>query len=398
MGERWAEGAGVDGGVDAGRPKGEDPPQGYTLAVEQPVTSLPSLRRTGVAPAMVLDQNDQPLIAYLHEDPDGDGQTLDTRVEFTRWNGLDKKWQTARVIEVTGLLDVAAPHRPLAIARDSVTGRLAISYPKSDGKLQLAQSDDEGENWSITSKGGTGATGRNDVALGLRNGATSLAWVEDGTTIRWESPSGTNSVSGLTAAGPLALAIDSAGKPGLAYFASSTGGVELSFRRLDGAATVIDSSTDSPSRSVALAFAQDRPRLTWHTKGATGDPLWKFAAASDASGSSFGASVMLPPNVAGEVTESYSAIAIDSAGKVALGANFARYTSLAPYGGPKIATSADGTTFVVTSPDKARALGEAGHWIALGYSKTNKLTVLFRYPNAFNPNLGNKAGLVHWRE
>src|SRR3954470_19167746 len=74
----------VDAAVpDAGRTRGEDPPNGYLTAV--PNADAGVLTRVGVGVAMALDQNAQPLLAYIVEDPDQDGVHQDDQVRFTRW-------------------------------------------------------------------------------------------------------------------------------------------------------------------------------------------------------------------------------------------------------------------------------------------------------------------------
>src|SRR5439155_23421299 len=66
------EDAGNDGGFDAGRPKGADPASGYSIAVAQAACDG-GMNKLGVGLAMLLDQNEQPVLAYVHEDPNDDG-------------------------------------------------------------------------------------------------------------------------------------------------------------------------------------------------------------------------------------------------------------------------------------------------------------------------------------
>src|SRR5574337_82989 len=65
-----AEDAGVEE-VDAGRQRGDDPPNGWQMAVELPAGAAPSTK-LGISVSAIGDQFNQPVIAYLYEDPNGD--------------------------------------------------------------------------------------------------------------------------------------------------------------------------------------------------------------------------------------------------------------------------------------------------------------------------------------
>ncbi len=398
-----------DAGVDAGWPRGDEPPLQYSIVVEQPAAAA-ATNRTGLSPALALDQHDQPLVAFFHADPNGDAVTQDGKIEFTRWNGVEKKWQEPKTIEIVGELDLRPPRRQVAIARDATSGRLGIAYAHSNGQLKLALSEDEGANWTITTvaTGGSNVAGRSDPALVLANREVHLAWFEACSAaacdaIKYQVGITVSTVPGTRGPSALSLAVDSAGKPGLAYFNVSAGGtgVDLMFLRPGtpavSATKVVDSQgVASVNPAVALTFEGEKPRLAYHLNSAD----LRYSAASGAGGLSWAAAVPIPRNGSvgkEEGTRDYQAIAVDSVGKVSIAGNYAIATQPSQVcGGPKLARSSDGTSFTVCSPDGGKVLGFAGQWVNLAVSKSNKLTLVFLYDQASNPQI--KPGVVLWRE
>ncbi|MBI3183196.1 MAG: hypothetical protein HYZ28_13750 [Myxococcales bacterium] len=416
------EDAGEDAGVDGGRPAGENPPTGYSVAVEQPAT-VPATNRLGISVAMALDQNEQPMLAYLHEDPNGDGVAQDGRVSFTRWNGVEKKWEDVRTIETVGQVDTSHPHRQVAIARDSSSGKLGIAYLKSGGQVRLATSDDEGANWTLETASGANPNARplTDPALGMAGGQTYLAYHEaqrrcagpacGSVILRSRTGTGAFSDSEAPLVGgaeaqlpmPIALALDSSGKPGVAYFLHSSASATVAlglWRPAGGATKVIDSEgVADATPSVSLAFAGTLPRLAYHLAGSDPAAQLRFSAATDAAGTSWAPAVAIPRNGSvsdPEGTRWYQAVAAQGA-KVSIAANFAIATQPSQScGGPKLARSSNGTDFTVCSPDGGKVFGFAGLWANLRYSSGGKLTLAFLYDSKANPTI--RPGVVIWRE
>ncbi len=408
--------------VDAGRPAGEGPPTGYSLAVEQPPN--PSSTRTGLSVSMVLDSNDQPVIAYVVEDPNGDGVLQDTAVMFTRWNGESRSWETPKLIEVVGQIELAAPHRQISLARDASTGRLGLAYLTSARQVRLATSDNEGASWSLRDLAPAGTKAHSDPSLALAGGNIDAAyWSEDAlcdgvgcrASIFYDRIPATGAAShqGVELATaleetpqfPLSLAVDANGEAGLAYFirTHSTPDFELRFWRPHSStvATVLQSAQPQPIvPSVSLAFEGDKPRVAYHLAGA--DPLveLRYSAANDSRGTQWNSPVAVPRNGSSanpDSTRWFQALAVDSGGAVAIAA-FYGFSAAAPqmYGGPKLARSAHGTDFTVTSPDLGRVFGSAGMWANLAYTRAHKLTGVFLYDINGNPSI--KPGVVLWRE
>src|SRR5262245_299441 len=104
-----------DAGVDAGRPRGEDPPNGWSVALPYPADAG-TMARYGAGMSMLLDQYGQPMIAAIVVDPNSDGVYADNRLVFTRWDGVAKAFSTPVTIEIVGDIDVNDPNRPVSLA------------------------------------------------------------------------------------------------------------------------------------------------------------------------------------------------------------------------------------------------------------------------------------------
>lgn len=416
------EDAGVDGGSVELRPVGVMPPTGYSLAAAQS-TQLAGSNRIGASVAMALDQNDQPVLAYVYEDPNGDGVTQDTRVEFTRWSGADGGfWEEPRLVEVVGPVDTSHPHRQVSIARDEATGELGIVYVTSAATANLALSNDEGATWSLETVSEAGGA-VSDPVLALRGGVAHLAYhqaaarcssgncgaviyrtrTEQGAlTSAQQVPllAGTES----NPASPISLATDGSGDPALAYFleSSSTSTRTLAFWRpgTSTAAKVADSAGQADANaSVSLVFRGELAHLAYHLAG---DPVTQlyYSVAADEAATQFVVPIGIPRNGAvssPETTQYYQAISLGSGSQVAIAANFELATqALQQCGGPKLAKSTDGAAFSVCSPDGGRFLGFAGKWVSLSRERSGKLTLAFLYEQRANPSIG--AGIVLWRQ
>lgn len=430
------EDAGVDAGVDAGRGKGIDPPSGYTTALELPTGNGPTVRM-GVGAAMALDQFGHPMVAAVYTDPNNDTFRIDDSVVFTRWNGLDKTadggtlgYQPLQTIASIGQIELAEPNRPVSLTRDPITGTLGMAYVNETKEIKLAVSNDEGATWSRETASLPNASGHllSNPVLVLNNGSTHLAYFEA------EAPCGTADCgqviyrkrvgkaaftdatspapagTAVALARPIALAVDSAGNAGVAYFIGPTGAasgsVSLLFWRPAGSTTqtVADSGGGVINRppSVSLTFSTVNPRVAYHLPSAASPQaqLW-YAAAADAAGTAF-TPVEIPRNGVGamlEGTQSYQSIAIDSAGKILIAANYAQTPfSQQCTGGPKLSRSTNGTTFTTCRADTGGTpvFGFAGEWITAAFHKPDKITLAFGYENSAHPIV--KAGVVVFRQ
>jgi hypothetical protein len=423
--------AGVDAGeVDAGRLKGNDPPSGYSVAIELPAGQMASVR-VGVSASLALDQFQQPMIAAISTDPNNDGVRVDDRLVFTRWNGADGgSYQTPVSIATIGQIDVSEPNRQVSLSRDISIGAIGVAFVDDQLHVRLAISNDEGANWSLETPTLNLASGHavSNPSLVLDNGEVHLAYFEAevqcgapecgeiiyrhrvGKAAFSDATSPIGAGSDVTLAKPFALAVDSDHKAAVAYFSgvNAPGAtVNLLFWRPDGTTTqkIADSGAAVLVKpiSVSLAFEGNKPRVAYHLPSSVtaNAQLW-YAPATDSAGAAF-TPVDIPRNSAGttlEGTQSYQALAFDSTGRVAIAA----FHNQSPIpnqctGGPKVARAAAGsTTFAVCRADTTGVFGFAGEWINVAFHKPQKITLAFAYNSVSNPGLGNKGGVIIYRE
>lgn len=409
------EDAGVEE-VDAGRPRGTDPASGWQTAVELPAGAAPGTR-LGVSLATAPDQFNQPLIAALHDDPNGDGNRDDTRVVFTRWSGADSRFEALRTVEVVGPVSVEHPARQVSIARDPVTGRIGIAYIKGEtNSVRFAWSDDEGANFSLTTASEEpSAALKSNPSLALRDGTVHLAWVQ-GSDVRYRKRAGQGAFADEALAAvpagqlPVSLALDAQGRPAVAFFSQvSATEFDLAFWRVGQASVIvvtgdrIDLTPAARRPSVSLLFEGTTPHLAYHRRTleplATADdtPELFYVHALD-EGATWAAPVAIPRN--GTMTNFhstrwYQALALDASGRVSVAANFAFSGGQTQCGGPKLARSPDGTQFTTCAP-AGSPVQLAGEWISMWPHAPGKQSIFFFYDQRANPNL--KPGIAMWRE
>lgn len=413
---------------DAGRQRGMEPPSGFSTAVEIPPDGG---TRFGVSVSAIGDQFNQPLIAAVWDDPNGDGSRADTRVFFTRWNGEKKEYEPIKTVEVVGEIDLTAPLRQVSIARDSVTGRIGIAYVKAGAGIRYAYSDDEGANFSLATVGmDPGAGDSMFPQLALRNGTAHVAYVTSTEQVLYRTRTGatgafTETTAPLTAGqasalGPISLALDGDGNPGLAYFTKGASlRATLAFWRPSGSTAneIANSGTTDVLMpverrpSVSLIFVGTTPRVVFHLLRA--DPvvmgmmtdqnpeLWTSVAA-DASGSTWSMPVGVPRNgdfqaMRFNTTQWYQGLVVHPNGSMTIGAAFLSRGTVNTLcaGGPKLAKSDDGMSFMTCSPMNT-PLNFAGDWLSMWSHAPNKVTVAFFYDRRASDLV--RGGVTIYRE
>jgi hypothetical protein len=413
---------------DAGRQRGMDPPSGFSTAVELPADGG---QRFGVSVSAVGDQFNQPLIAAVWDDPNGDGVRTDTRVFFTRWNGEKKDYEPLKTIEVVGEIDLSHPLRQVAIGRDAVTGRIGIAYVKAGAGIRYAFSDDEGANFSLATVGqDPGAGDSSFPQIALRNGTTHIAYVTSTEQVLYRTRMGasgtfTEATAPITAGqasalGPISLAVDADGNAGLAYFTKGASlRATLAFWRPGtSTATEIASSnmTDvlTPVErrpSVTLVFVGTTPRVAFHLlrtdpvlNGMMTDSnpeLWT-SVASSAAGTSWSTPVGAPRNgdfatMRFNTTQWYQGLVVHPNGSMTMGGAFLSRGTINTLcaGGPKLARSMDGMSFETCSPMNT-PLNFAGDWLSMWGHAPNKVSLVFFYDRRASDAV--RGGVILYRE
>ncbi len=410
------EDAGIE--VDAGRQRGEDPPNGWQMAVALPADAGPSTK-LGASVSAIGDQFAQPVIAALSEDPNGDLNYDDNRVIYTRWDGATKAFEPVKVIEIIGgsasVSPVVSASRQISVARDADTGRIGVAYIKpQDNTVRVAISDDEGANFSLlTVSDVPRAALMSNPSLGLQGGTIHVAWLQ-GTDVMYRKKTGSGAFvdeslgSTVTSGGSsLWLALDSAGSPGVAFFSSVNGtSADLAFWRPGSAANVIasadmlDLTVMGRDPSVTLTFVGTTPHLAYHlrkldTFDAT--ELW-YLKATD-SGTTWATPIAIPRNSSSTTefhsTRYFQALALEPSGRVSIAAPWSAIGTQANCNGPKLSRAPDGVTFTTCSP-LGSPVQRGGEWINLWTHKPGKQTLVFHYDPRTNPSI--KSGIVMWRE
>ena len=406
------EDAGME--VDAGRQRGEDPPNGWQMAVELPMGAAPSTK-LGISVSAIGDQFNQPMIAFLYEDPNGDLNYDDNRVAFTRWDGATRAFETVKTIEVVGGGAFVLPNRQISVARDADTGRIGVAYIKpQDNTVRVAISDDEGANFSLlTVSDVPRAALMSNPSLGLQGGNVHVAWIQ-GSDVMYRKKTGTGafvdqSLGSTASSGgrSLSLALDSAGNPGVAFFSSvNVTSADLAFWRPGGSANAIasadmlDLAVMGRDPSVTLTFVGTTPHLAYHlrkldTVDAT--ELW-YLKSSD-TGTTWNAPIAIPRNSSSATefhsTRYFQALAIEPSGRVSVAAPWSATGTQVNCIGPKLSRAPDGVTFTTCSP-MGSPIQRGGDWINLWTHKPGKQTLVFHYDSRTNPSI--KAGIVMWRE
>ncbi len=426
------EDAGSDAGIDAGRPKGEDPPPGYSLALELPGNAAIT-SRLGVATSMVLDQNQQPMLAVLSVDPNGDGSREDDQLLFTRWDGVENAWSSPRQIAVVGPVDISEPNRPVSLARDAVTGAIAIAFvAQNDHAIRLATSADDGETWSldVASESNAGTDALTSPVIALNNGEMHVAYHQANVgcafagcgAVKYRKRTGMNTFGAVTSpavqgtgtarAASVSMALDSAGAPGVAFMYGTEDGSDVRpmyWRPSDAQALAIMPSdpsfnawaTPELRNSVSLVYAGLVPHVAFHLRTSQLDGLLWYATLP--SGSQTWSTPLAMPRNGGvgmlDETRWYQAIVADAQGNIAVAAQFAKTTGQPQMcGGPKLTRGSVIGGLVTCAPDNQRKFGYAGASVNLARRTSGRLVMAFPYENRANPSLNNKAGVVLWWE
>jgi hypothetical protein len=414
--------AGIDAGMDAGRPRGFDPDAGWQVAIPLP-TDAGSSTHYGVSTSLALDHYGQPMIAALVIDPNGDGVFQDSRLVFTRWNGMTRAYDDPTTVEIVGNIDVSHPNRQVSLAR-SEAGRIAIAYVKEGGSLRYAYSDDEGANFSLETVSGAAMVSNPVLAFAgetahlafnaqhaCTSGMGTCAAVTHASRAASAMAFTTDAVAGGQEANdwPIAMALDSAGIPGVAFFTNDgMGNTVLSYtaagssQMVATSAAVFDSMVKIPS--VSLNLQDDVPRLAFHLLSATDADAQLWYAQK--KGGAWGTPVSLPRNgPAGMMdgTQWYQGVVSEGGDKVAVVAYFSHTgAALQQCGGPKLYHSTDGVTFPMPCnppdgrPPGSSVLQQAGLFINLTEHAPGKVTIALEYFETHNPSIG--GGVLVYRQ
>ncbi len=351
----------------------------------------------GAGLELTLDGNGDPAVVFF------DGSAL----QFVGWDRRSGGWKAPS--KITGSLALAsggAASIGLAFDSAGLNGTYAVVWAAADGQeLDWALSTDGGQTWKPDTIAVSPAKSAYSLpTLAIGNGKAHVAWLQDGArlfyatgtlstapkgwTAKLEAPAAVKA-DALLAVAP-AIALDAGLNPAIGYFSHGTdGGAIATFWRPGDAhaASIVDSlGFADANASIGLAFAGSKPRaaVTVHHSAATAQAV--VFVTSDL-GNSWGTALPLPIDGSGGgggatrlVTSSKDVSAI-------------AYASSAPGGGkcgePKLALSADGTTWSTCSPDSDGSRSKSAQFARIALGSDGKRWLAWLDPS---------AGVQVWRE
>ncbi len=419
----------------ASAPSNEDtagPPPSRLQAATTLPTDQGTVSRFGIHTSLALDDNDDPIVAFVGEyDTLASGDT--DRLYDVRWDRTNYQW--AAPVQIDDLGDIAsdAPARQVSLSRDRSNNQLAIAYQRGPSEAWLATSGDGGGSWTkervdVDDGGYAGPISNPRVVLvggvthltyyhGCIKHFTPLADCNSGNdsnaivylTRPGASAAFTSSISPVLAqtqdAYPINdLAVDSNGEPGVAYFlhpilgAAASYNTTLAFWRPGQAAVKVTDThnvqNDTPS--LSLAFDGTKPRVAYHLMQAVDQTHDVWFSSSPDTGATWNPPVAIPRETPLAVTSVFQSLALDSHGNAHVAANFSSGSG-ATSGGPKLfhADAPGYVTWSGGSPDASGLSEFAGDYVHTRYAGNDKISMVFYYGGA---SAGLGPAIVFWRE
>lgn len=254
-------------------------PYGYNIVLPSP-SGLISPNNFGASTRMILDSSGDPAIAYTWNDPNEDNDFSDSALYFVRWDRAHYQWTAA--VKIAPIGDVNRYTLvPVSIAQDPSNNMFGIAYEdesKPDvAQISLALSNDGGKTWNVQSLGADGADSYQRPVLAMGGGNVHVAFYHDYDGIRYVTGKETDDPKNWTSTlVPLpvgytnysryaSLALDSAGKPGIAMVVYGDNGPAEAFWRPGGNAVLVadDNGHQNDVPEVRLSFFRTSPRIAY---------------------------------------------------------------------------------------------------------------------------------------
>ncbi len=398
------------------------PPVGFNVVAQTPLKT-PDPSQYGQQLTVALNGNGDPVLAFVYYNPSGSGNATDSTLNFVSWDRVNYQWKTPIQVAVCGLgcADAVAGGVTwdIALAFDSSTGRLGLVYQQPNSQMGIIYSTDGGVTWSsaqaipvdgadpaqfpsLTMAGGT-------VYFAFFNGNGGINYFTGSETAApsaWTKTAVPVATKGGTFDGPVNVALDSTGKPGVAYLYDEPGGASSSigFWRPGNSAPVRAIATGgvNTGSDIRLAFNGTNPRIfasyfnatsaafanqAWVSQSTDGGTTWTTPVAIPNDGSTAwggGSRLAFANNSAGFAT--VVATLLSSNGSIAQ-----------KCGNPKWSQSSDFKTWITCSPQGSGSpLLNTGLFPTAAYAANGKIYLGF---NQFdNTNAELPTGIIVYRE
>jgi uncharacterized protein (TIGR03437 family) len=393
------------------------PPAGFQVAAPTPAQVDPS--SYGYDLSMVLDGNGDPAFAFVFDDPNQDTDHSDTQLLFRSWNRAKYGWNPVVTVATVG--DIATTsYQTVSLARDRSNNTFAIAAENDSGDaVSLYVSTDGGATWKSKQKYRTEDTGSHTPSLALSAGKLYLAYELDVTGIQYITGTISDDPSAWTmmtsphlngtdfpgAESSPSLALDSAGKPAIAYWVpdntQSDNILLLFWRPGSNPVHVTDTQENAGDTAAKLRFFNLNPRIAFfafrNDSTENGDGV--HFVRSDDGGATWQQPVLIPADT-GSSGDYPIDFALNSQGAGAIA--FEQNGSDGSYtcGFPKLSLSSDLNTWTTCSPggaalaDTTKQFSPIPEGLAMNYGGNDRLYLM--WADDYSSPTGN--GVLLWRE
>ena len=389
------------------------PPAGFHTIMPRPANHPDTALGRFISP--VLDSNGDPAVAFVYNNPSGDGKGADTQLMFVSWDRATYSWKEPVVVATVGNFDPRPPAPCVSLTRDPQTDAYGIAWVDgSDMKtVHMALSHDDGATWSVKTAFANGQTSAGPTLI-FSGGKAYLTLEQDKTMnviytsggidedpYQWHGGfapllPGNNGVSRASS-----LALDDHGVPAIAYWQKANNGSvwTLTFWRPTGSGApvkVADNGTSNyPPDGVILTFAGEQPRIMLDARIDRTQISSHYSVFSSDAGATWSKPLPVPDD-GNEHIGGYMSFAVSKNGSAAFAGDVVGgNTDHMKCSWPKLARSKSLTEWDTCAPQGAKYPMIRTTWGTVIYSPGGLLYVLFQNHQT-NPAQGLPAGLLIW--